>query len=64
MVTTMGAITPPVGVNVYVVKALAPEIRIATIYKSVTYFLLACIVSMVILTLVPEIATYIPSLVK
>jgi len=64
MVTTMGAITPPVGVNVYVVKALAPEIRIATIYKSVSYFLLASMVSMVILTLVPEIATFIPSLVK
>ena len=64
MVTTMGAITPPVGVNVYVVKALAPEIRIATIFKSVSYFLLACMVSLVILTLVPEIATFIPSLVK
>ncbi|MCP4667180.1 MAG: TRAP transporter large permease, partial [Deltaproteobacteria bacterium] len=30
MVTTMGAITPPVGVNIYVVKALAPEIELAT----------------------------------
>jgi C4-dicarboxylate transporter, DctM subunit len=64
MVTTMGAITPPVGVNVYVVKAMAPDIPIATIYKSVTYYLAACLVSLMILALFPEIATFIPSLVK
>ncbi|MGE5258698.1 MAG: TRAP transporter large permease [Hyphomicrobiales bacterium] len=64
MVTTMGAITPPVGVNVYVVKALAPEISIATIYQSVTYYLTACLVSLVLLTIFPGLATFIPSLVK
>jgi C4-dicarboxylate transporter DctM subunit len=64
MVTTMGAITPPVGVNVYVVKALAPEISIATIYKSVSYYLAACILSLVLLTIFPGIATFIPSLAR
>jgi tripartite ATP-independent transporter DctM subunit len=63
MVTTMGAITPPVGVNIYVVKAMAPDIPIATIYKSVMYYLAACLLSMVILALFPEIVTVIPSLV-
>jgi C4-dicarboxylate transporter DctM subunit len=51
MVTTMGAITPPVGVNIYVVKALAPDIKLATIFKSVSFFLLACLVSIFILIL-------------
>jgi C4-dicarboxylate transporter DctM subunit len=64
MVTTMGAITPPVGVNVYVVKALAPEIGIATIYKSVTYYLAACLLSLVLLTIFPGLATFMPSLAK
>jgi tripartite ATP-independent transporter DctM subunit len=64
MATTMGAITPPVGVNVYVVKALSPEVGIGTIYKSVSYFLAACVVSMILLTIFPEIATLLPSLVK
>jgi tripartite ATP-independent transporter DctM subunit len=64
MVTTMGAITPPVGVNIYVVKAMAPDIPIATIYKSVLYYLSACLLSLLILTIFPEIATLIPSLVK
>ncbi len=60
MVTTMGAITPPVGVNIYVIKALAPEIGLGTIYKSVSFFLLACIISIVILIIFPQIVLLIP----
>ena len=62
MVTTMGAITPPVGVNIYVVKALAPEIELGTIFKSVSFFLLACIVCMIILIIFPQIALVIPGM--
>jgi len=62
MVTTLGAITPPVGVNIYVVKALAPEIGLGTIFKSVSFFLLACIVSMIILIVFPQIVLFIPGL--
>ncbi|MGD8725141.1 MAG: TRAP transporter large permease, partial [Desulfobacterales bacterium] len=53
MVTTMGAITPPVGVNIYVVKALAPDIRLATIFKSVSFFQIACFISILSLILFP-----------
>lgn len=60
MVTTMGAITPPVGINIYVIKALAPEIDIGTIFKSVSFFLLACIVSIIILIIFPQIVLVIP----
>lgn len=62
MVTTLGAITPPVGVNIYVVKALAPEISIGTIFKSVSFFLLACIVSIILLILFPQIVLFIPEM--
>ncbi len=64
MVTTMGAITPPVGVNIYVVKALAPDIELATIFKSVSFFLLACIVCIILLIIFPEIVMLIPNLAK
>jgi len=63
MVTTMGAITPPVGVNIYVIKALAPEIPLSTIFKSVSFFLLACIVSVAILIIFPSITLIIPNMV-
>jgi len=62
MVTTMGAITPPVGVNIYVVKALAPEIPLGTIFGSVSYFLVACILCVVLLIMFPEIVLVIPSM--
>ena len=62
MVTTMGAITPPVGVNIYVVKALAPDVHLGTIFKSVSFFLMACIISLVILIIFPEIVLLIPEM--
>jgi C4-dicarboxylate transporter, DctM subunit len=62
MVTTLGAITPPVGVNIYVVKALAPEIELGTIFKSASYFLTACIVCIIILIIFPEIVLIIPNM--
>jgi len=62
MVTTMGAITPPVGVNIYVVKALAPEIKLSTIFQSVSFFLVACVISLIILIIFPQLALVIPNL--
>ncbi|MBW1716593.1 MAG: TRAP transporter large permease [Deltaproteobacteria bacterium] len=62
MVTTLGAITPPVGVNIYVVKALAPEISLGTIFKSVSFFLSACIVCIIILIVFPQIVLVIPGM--
>jgi len=62
MVTTLGAITPPVGVNIYVVKALAPEISLGAIFKSVSFFVVASVICMIILTVFPEIALFLPGL--
>lgn len=64
MVTTMGAITPPVGVNIYVVKALAPDIELSTMFKSVSFFLAACVVCIIILIIFPEITLLVPSLAR
>jgi C4-dicarboxylate transporter DctM subunit len=63
MVTTLGAITPPVGVNIYVVKGLAPDIGLGTIFKSVGYFLSACIVCIAILIIFPQIVLWIPGII-
>ena len=64
MVTTMGAITPPVGVNIYVVKALAPEIELSTIFKGVSFFLLACIVCIILLIIFPQIVLIVPQMAR
>jgi len=62
MATTMGAITPPVGVNVYVVKGLVPDIPIGAIFKGVSFYFAACIVSLIILVAFPQIALFLPGL--
>jgi len=64
LIGEMGVITPPVGVNVFVIKAIAPEIPIQLIYKGIFPFLVAIILLCIIVMFVPGIATFLPSLVK
>ena len=54
LVTTMGAVTPPVGVNVYIVSGLSPDIPIGTIFKGVSVFLIAYVICLVLLMIFPE----------
>lgn len=62
MVVATGVITPPVGMNVYVIKGVAPEVSLETIFKGIWPFLLAIIVCIIILMIFPPLATYLPSL--
>ncbi len=62
LVTEMGVITPPVGVNVYVIKGIAEGVPLETIFKGILPFLGALIVAIGILMAFPQIATYLPSL--
>ena len=61
LVCEMGVITPPVGVNVYVIKGVAPEVPLETIFRGIWPFLGAEIVCTVILMFFPQIATFLPS---
>jgi C4-dicarboxylate transporter DctM subunit len=63
LVAEMGVITPPVGVNVFVIKGIAPDIPLERIFRGILPFLAALIVFTVLLMLFPEIATFLPSLV-
>ncbi|MDT8860725.1 TRAP transporter large permease [Alkalihalobacillus sp. MEB130] len=55
VVTSMGAITPPVGVNAFVVQGLSPKTPITTIFKGAGYFLVTYVIFIVILILFPQI---------
>jgi len=63
LVTEMGVITPPVGVNVYVIKGIAKDVPLETIFKGIFPFLGALIVAVGILIAFPQIATFLPSLI-
>jgi len=60
LVAEMGVITPPVGVNVFVIKGIAPDVPIETIFKGIFPFLIALIICTIILMAFPQIATYLP----
>jgi len=62
IVTTMGAITPPVGVNVFIVSGLAPDVPIPTIFLGVMYFVLAYLACIALMWLVPETVLALPDL--
>jgi len=62
LVTTMGAVTPPVGVNVFIVSGLAPDINIGTIFRGVSIFLIAYVICLVLLLIFPEMALFLPRL--
>jgi len=60
LVVAMGVITPPVGMNVYIIKGIAPEIPLETIFKGVWPFLGTIILLLVLLMVFPGIATFLP----
>lgn len=63
LVAEMGVITPPVGVNVFVIKGIAPDVPLETIFKGIFPFLAALIIVTIILVIFPQIATFLPSLI-
>jgi tripartite ATP-independent transporter DctM subunit len=57
-----GLITPPVGLNIYTIAGIAPDVPMGTIFRGALPFLLSIIATAIILTIFPQIATYLPSL--
>jgi C4-dicarboxylate transporter DctM subunit len=64
LLAEMGVITPPVGVNVFVIKGIAPDIPLETIFKGIFPFLAALIVCVIVLMAFPQIATFLPSFAR
>ncbi|MBL4740462.1 MAG: TRAP transporter large permease [Sneathiella sp.] len=56
----IGLITPPVGLNLYVINGIVPDISLPTILKGAFPFMLCMVVGIIILCLFPEIATWLP----
>jgi len=54
-------ITPPVGLNVYVIKGVLPDVEMATIFKGCIPFLIMDIVTLAVLFFFPQITLWLPS---
>jgi C4-dicarboxylate transporter DctM subunit len=64
LVTEMGVITPPVGINVYVIKGIAQDVPLGTIFKGAAPFLIGLLVVAALLISFPQIALFLPGLTK
>lgn len=56
----IGLITPPVGLNLYVINGIAPDISLPTILKGALPFMLCMVLAIIILSIFPEIVTWLP----
>ncbi|MCP4708315.1 MAG: TRAP transporter large permease subunit, partial [Planctomycetes bacterium] len=66
LITQMGVITPPVGINVYVVFGVAQTVvggvPLESIFKGIVPFLVAIVAGIIIMTIFPQIILYLPNL--
>lgn len=64
VVTEMGVLTPPVGINVYVVASVARDVPLKVIFKGASVMLTALLILTVLLIIFPQIALYLPTLMR
>jgi tripartite ATP-independent transporter DctM subunit len=66
LVTEMGVITPPVGINVYVVygmcQKIAPDVTLEEVFMGIMPFMLSIIVGIALLFIFPQIILFLPGL--
>lgn len=56
VVVEMGLITPPIGMNVFTVRAVLPDLRLQDIFRGVASFVIADVIALALLILFPIIA--------
>ncbi len=64
VVTEISLITPPVGLNVFVLRTVLPEVGMGTVFRGVTPFWCVDIVRLLLLVFLPAISLYLPSLMR
>ena len=64
LVTQVGVVTPPVGINVYVVSGVARDVPLETIFKGVLPLLAALVVGILLMIPFQQIALYLPGLMQ
>jgi C4-dicarboxylate transporter DctM subunit len=63
-VMEIASITPPIGMNVYVIAGVAPDVPMSSIFKGIIPFLIADIFEVALLLFVPAIVLFLPSLMR
>ncbi len=62
IVVELGLITPPVGMNIFIIQAQAPDINLGRLYKGIVPFLIAPLLLIALLFVFPQIALWLPNI--
>jgi TRAP-type C4-dicarboxylate transport system permease large subunit len=61
-VVEIGLITPPLGLNVYIVKGASPvPLKLEEIFRGVSWFIFADLITLTLLIIFPDIALVLPN---
>ena len=63
MVMEMGQITPPVGINAFIIAGIAKDVPLGKVFRGLVPFILALVVAVVIVLLFPQLSLFIPNLI-
>jgi tripartite ATP-independent transporter DctM subunit len=63
VVTEISLITPPVGLNVFVLRGVLPDVKTGTIFRGVTPFWVADLFRLALIVAVPALSLWLPSFV-
>jgi C4-dicarboxylate transporter, DctM subunit len=61
IIAEMGVITPPVGINVFVIRGIAENVSLQKIFRGVLPFVIALLVCSILLLIFPKIVTFLPN---
>lgn len=64
IVSEIGLITPPIGMNVFVVNSVLPQVKLSDIFLGVMPYILALLIALVLIFMVPQIALLLPQLMR
>ena len=64
LLVEMAAITPPVGLNVFVIKNVAPKVPLNTIFRGIVPFTVGVCICIILIIAFPQIATFLPSFMR
>ncbi len=58
----IGLVTPPVGLNLYIVKAIAPDVPLSKVLIGSLPFLIILAVGIILVAIFPQLALWLPGL--
>lgn len=64
MVVEISLITPPVGLNVFILRAMLPDVPIVQVFRGILPYLAADVVRLMLVLLIPAIVLWLPSMMS